>query len=116
MLENPEYLAQIFSALSTERRIHTLEGLIAGKTPVEIAESLDVTRPTIQPYLDDFRSLGWIQKTGRSFTVTAQGNAVYDTISALDQSHSDYEELQGFLKDNPGVVPPEVLNELRDKQ
>jgi|APHM01.1.fsa_nt_gi Predicted transcriptional regulator len=114
MLDDPEHLAQIFSALSTQRRIKTLEGLIAGKTPTEIADDLNVSRPTIQPYLNDFRELNWIEKTGRSFSITAQGNAVYDTISALDQSRTNYEELQQFLKDNPGVVPAEVLDELRD--
>ena len=113
MLDNPEYLADVFAALDTENRLRAFEGLVMGKSPVDIAEELGVDRSTIQPYIDDFRELDWIMNSGHDYSVTANGNAVWDVVSALDQSHSDYEELQGFLRENPGVVPEEVLGELR---
>lgn len=116
MLEHTEQLSEIFSALSTERRIHTFEALIHSRKPADAARELDVARSTVQPYIDDFKDLEWITKINGSYQPTAKGNAVYKAMQALDDNHGEYTELQEFLRENPGVIPDEVMNEIRDNR
>lgn len=114
MIDNPGKIADQFNALSTERRLRTFEQLINDTPPTEIAENLDVSRPTIQPYINDFRSHDWIIKNGRTYNATPQGKAVYRLVEALDNADQDYQQLQEFLRDHPEAVPTEVIEEITD--
>jgi len=99
---------------STERRLQTFEQLINNTPPTEIAEDLGVSRPTIQPYINDFRSHDWITKNGRTYNATPQGKAVYQLVEALDNADQGYQQVQEFLRDHPEAVPTEVIEEITD--
>jgi len=116
MIDRPEEIADALNSLSTQRRLQTFEHLFHGTPPQEIAEELDVARPTIQPYINDFKQRDWIAKTGRSFSVTPKGEAVYQLLEAFDDTEQDYTQLQEFLKENPETIPAEVLEELQDNR
>jgi len=112
VVEHPEKVAELFSALSTERRIRTFHQLFEDTPPKQIADELGVSRSALQPYLNDFKNADLVTVDGKEYVFTSKGEQVYNLIESVDALHSDLSKLQEFLVENPEIIPEEVLKEI----
>jgi len=114
VLNSPEKVAEVFSALSSEKRVRTFDLLYQGWAPKEIAEELELTRSALQPYLNDFKESGMLDMEGKKYVFTEKGEQVHKVMESMDSMDKDLSKLEQFLIENPRVVPEEVLEELEE--
>jgi predicted transcriptional regulator len=111
-LENPERVAALLSALGSENRIRTFDSLYQGTEPKRIAEELDVNRSALQPYFNDFKEQGLIRVEGRTYIFTRKGEHIHQVLMQLDNIETDFTALEEFLRENPEVIPRDVIEEI----
>jgi len=116
VLNRPEKVAEVFSALSSELRVRTFDLLYQGWSPQEIADEVDRTRSALQPYLNDFKETGMVDMEGKTYVFTEKGEQVHRILENMDSMHKDLSKLEQFLIENPSVVPEEVLDELEERR
>lgn len=80
-----EGLADVFSNLNSSERIECYTLLSDGWSAKEISEDMEVSRSTLQNYVDDFKEGGLISKEGNRYQVTRKGSFVRDILIALDE-------------------------------
>ncbi|MCU4753464.1 hypothetical protein OB919_15980 [Halobacteria archaeon AArc-curdl1] len=94
-------VARHWKSLSTLKRVKVFLYLSEGVPPsqfLEEDEDLDVTRPTIQDYINDFKELDMIEKQGRNYVVTEKGEEFEDLLEDTERvlKDRDRQELEEF--------------------
>lgn len=85
LFENSEELGETLNALSSEKRLKAIQLIESGKPGKEVAEELDITRPSLQYYIQDFKDLGLVRSQGNDYEITDKGVHVLKAVNRVDE-------------------------------
>lgn len=114
--EQLQHTADLFKALSTEKRLQTYLQLCQGKAPQQIAEELDVSRQALQPYINDFKNTGLIKKTGKTYEPTIFTIELEIHLKRIQECVEKKERVKTIEKLlDSGMTRTEAINFLEEK-
>lgn len=79
-----DQVALIMSCFQERKRVQAYMLLYQGYPPKQVAEELQITRPSLQYYIDDFKENGLIRSEGNDYLFTEKGKKIVKVLKTVD--------------------------------